>query len=218
MSTDDKPKSVSPLTDDELARLPVFPLPGSVFFPNTTLPLHLFEPRYRAMAESCLSEGPKAMAITLLKPGWQSNYEGHPPVHEIAGAGRIVSHEALPNGTFNIVLEGTERVELEELATDTPYRVAAAKRLNDDMDGKALNAEVTTLLSCVSSVISAVRKEYPDFALGVDANMPPGQVADLVADRLVPDAQQRQRILEALNVRQRVDLVTDAVGELLAML
>ena len=85
---------IEPLPDDELAALPVFPLPRVVFFPGTILPLHLFEPRYRAMMEDCVSSGPKAMAVALLKPGWDDDYEGAPPIHEIAGAGRIVEWSA----------------------------------------------------------------------------------------------------------------------------
>ena len=47
----------TPLSAEELARLPVFPLPRVVFFPGTALPLHLFEPRYTEMIEDCLDSG-----------------------------------------------------------------------------------------------------------------------------------------------------------------
>jgi Lon protease-like protein len=82
-----------------------------VFFPKTILPLHLFEPRYRQMGEDAIrSDG--ELVIVLLKAGWEQDYGGNPPVHEIATLGTIEDHEELDDGRFNIVLYGSERVRL----------------------------------------------------------------------------------------------------------
>ncbi|HEY8427238.1 MAG TPA: LON peptidase substrate-binding domain-containing protein, partial [Sandaracinaceae bacterium] len=89
--------AIEPLREDELAALPIFPLPSVVLFPGSVLPLHVFEPRYRAMMEDCVSRGPRAMAVALLRPGWERDYEGRPPVYEIAGAGRIVEWARRPD-------------------------------------------------------------------------------------------------------------------------
>ena len=94
----------TPLTDEELAKLPVFPLPRVVFFPGTALPLHLFEPRYTRMMEECLDRGCTAMTVALLAPGWEDNYEGNPDIYEIAGAGRIVAHQERSDGTHDVIL------------------------------------------------------------------------------------------------------------------
>ena len=56
---------------DWLAEVPVFPLPNVVFFPGTQLPLHIFEPRYRALMRSCMESDRMVMAIALLKPGYE---------------------------------------------------------------------------------------------------------------------------------------------------
>ena len=92
------PEETEPLTDQELADLPVFPLPRVVFFPGSTLPLHLFEERYREMMEDCVSKGPMAMAVTLLRGDWEDDYEGSPEIHEIAGAGRILDWQRRDDG------------------------------------------------------------------------------------------------------------------------
>ncbi|HJL00476.1 MAG TPA: LON peptidase substrate-binding domain-containing protein [Polyangiaceae bacterium LLY-WYZ-15_(1-7)] len=207
----------APLAPEELARLPVFPLPRVVFFPGTLLPLHLFEPRYRAMIEDCLEKGPKALAIALLKPGYETDYDGKPAIHAIAGAGRILAHEKNADGTHDIVLQGMTRVSLEELEVDTPYRVAKATPL-EDQGGEVPRSEVTTLLACATQVAQVVRQQHPEFALGVSVQDPPHRVADTVADRFVAEPARRQAILEALDVRERLSLVTDSVGELLAHL
>lgn len=111
----------------ETRRVPIFPLPETVFFPSVPLPLHLFEPRYLQMAEDVLS-GDERLVIVLLRPGWQKDYYGDPPVHDIATLGSVESHERLPDGRFNVTLRGLERVRLlpaegEERTAGRLYRV-----------------------------------------------------------------------------------------------
>ncbi len=105
----------------ETRRVPIFPLPETVFFPSVALPLHLFEPRYLQMAEDILPAD-KLLVIVLLRPGWEKDYHGTPPVHEIATLGRVSSHERLPDGRFNIILQGLERVRI--LPADGDERLA----------------------------------------------------------------------------------------------
>lgn len=214
---DQADEAVEPLSDEELRRLPVFPLPRVVFFPHTDLPLHVFELRYRRMVEDCLDTGPLAMIVALLEPGWETDYEGRPPVHTIAGAGRIVAHERLADGRHNIVVRGLERVRLDELDPGPlPYRVARATPLEEH--GSATSTDVTALLACAAPILAAVRREHPEFSLDVSPGDPPGLIADRTADRLVADVAARQALLEMLDVGERVRRVTDHVGELMAML
>lgn len=105
----------------ETRRVPIFPLPETVFFPSVALPLHVFEPRYLQMAEDVLSAD-KLMVIVLLRPGWQEDYYGNPPVHEIATLGKISFHERLPDGRFNVTLQGLERIRI--LPADGDERLA----------------------------------------------------------------------------------------------
>ena len=107
--------------------VPIFPLPETVFFPGTVLPLHLFEPRYRQMGEDAI-DGDGLLVVVLLAPGWERDYEGTPPVHDIATLGRIEKSDTLPDGRINIVLRGLERVRLgptegSELPSGKLYRV-----------------------------------------------------------------------------------------------
>jgi len=207
----------TPLTAEELACLPIFPLPRVVFFPGTALPLHFFEPRYRRLAEDCIENGPKAMAITLLAPGWEEDYEGNPPIHEIAGAGRIVGHQLREDGSHDIILHGLHRVRLDELPSDdVPYRLARAVPISDA--GSAASVDVIAMMAVAMSVASRVRERKPDFSLQVSAELPAGRTADVVADQLVVSPEDRQRILQTVDVKERVALVTTAVASLLAQL
>lgn len=206
---------------DWLSELPVFPLPRVVFFPGTHLPLHVFEPRYRALMRDCIGGGKLVMAVTLLKPGYEANYEGRPPMHDICTVGRIEQHEELPDGRFNLVLRGLARVKLRELPVGTlPYRRAFAEVLDAprDHDRGVSRETMTTLLSTASLVAAAVRKAHPNFSLGVQPDDPPTQIADTLADRLLADASERQDLLETLDATERVKKLTGYIAALLGQL
>jgi Lon protease-like protein len=211
--------TAAPLTADELAVLPVFPLPRVVFFPGSRLPLHLFEPRYRALIADCLANGPHAMAIALLAPGWESHYDGRPPIHDIAGAGRIVAHERLADGTYNVLLDGVARVRLEELAPDEfPYRRARAAALEaPESELLVSRADLTALVSAASAIAAEVRRAHGAFSLGIEPGDTASRLADTIADRLVSDTARRQAILETVEVPARVRLVTATLAEILAV-
>ena len=92
----------------EYIDIPIFPLPNVTFFPQTILPLHVFEPRYRTMTSNCLA-GDRLMGVSLLKEGWQKDYFGRPPICTTFGIGKIIDSERREDGCYNIVLEGLFR-------------------------------------------------------------------------------------------------------------
>ncbi len=207
----------TPLSAEELAKLPIFPLPRVVFFPGTALPLHLFEPRYTRMIEDCLDSGCTALAVALLAPGWEENYEGNPGIYTIAGAGRIVAHQERHDGTHDIILHGLDRVRLHEHPSEgRPYRRARAERVRDE--GEASSSDVLAMMACASRVAAKVRERQPDFVLQVSNDLSPARAADVIADQLVVSPEARQQILEAANVKDRIALVTEQVAALLAQL
>ncbi len=204
-----------------LDRLPIFPLPETVLFPHTLLPLHIFEPRYRRMVQDCL-DGHRVLAMALLKPGWEGRFYGQPPVHRVVGAGVIVHDERLPDGRFNIGLKGVARVAVEEeLAADTPYRVVRGRLLADEFppDGpSALEQELTTLKLCylrLTAELPAVSDELTRF---VTRAKDPSLLVDVIASISIPDVYERQRLLETVSVRDRLRRVTQAIGDLILTL
>jgi hypothetical protein len=112
--------------------IPVFPLPNVVLFPQVFLPLHVFEPRYRDMVADAL-EGDRLIGMVLLRPGWETDYEGRPPVYPIGCAGLISNHERLPDGRYNIVLRGIEKFRIVEETRDRTYRVARIEGLHEPL-------------------------------------------------------------------------------------
>jgi uncharacterized protein len=103
--------------------IPLFPLPNVVLFPQVFLPLHIFEPRYRDMVADALA-GDRIIGMVLLRPGWERDYEGRPPVYPIGCAGLITHAEKLQDGRYNIVLQGLEKFRIVGEEPGRTYRVA----------------------------------------------------------------------------------------------
>ncbi|HLK09919.1 MAG TPA: LON peptidase substrate-binding domain-containing protein [Candidatus Binatia bacterium] len=105
--------------------IPLFPLPNVVLFPHMPLPLHVFEPRYRAMVRAA-ARGARLIGMALLRGEWQREYLGSPAIFAVGTVGEMVHLEELPDGRYNIVLRGLrEYVVRRELAdAGTPYRQA----------------------------------------------------------------------------------------------
>ncbi len=205
---------------DWLQELAVFPLPRTVFFPGTTLPLHIFEERYRAMMQHCIRTKRMAIAVALLKPGYEASYEGRPPIYQVCGVGRIENHEELADGRFNLVLRGVARVHLTEVAkADLPFRLARAEVLDARHGSDRLPKDaLTTLLSTASLVATVVRKQHADFSLGIAPDDPPHQIADTLADRLLADPEARQDVLETLDIPARIQKLTGHIASVLGQL
>lgn len=208
----------SPLPDiaAALAELPLFPLPQVALFPETLLPLHIFEPRYRALVRDCL-DGHRAMSVVQIVDPTPVDDEGHPTIAKIAGAGIILHHHDLPGGRYNLLLKGICRVELTELPFVSPYRRARA-RVVDSVDEDVSQSDLAGLVSMATRFASIVKDRDRTFDFRLPKAATPGIVADACAHHLLVDGRERQRVLETTNVRVRVRLVATALAAQAALL
>ena len=131
------------MSETALLRVPVFPLAGALLFPRSQLPLHIFEPRYRAMIRDALASD---RLIAMVQP---KDEEEPPSLFEVGCIGHIGACDELEDGRFNIVLEGLSRFRIaREAAVDTLYRQIDADRSGFDEEeddvvlGIAQRAEV----------------------------------------------------------------------------
>ena len=110
-------------------RLSIFPLPGAILYPGLSLPLHIFEPRYRALVADALARDRR---IAMIQP--QAAEEGA-PLYSVGCVGHIGQVEALDDGRFNLVLEGVARFRLlREIDAATPFRQVEAELLGEPKD------------------------------------------------------------------------------------
>ncbi len=209
------PEDVSDLLQVALSSLPVFPLPGTVFFPHTLLPLHIFEPRYRQMTEQVLA-GHQHLAVVLLDPAQETPPRG---MARVAGVGRVVHHERLTDGRFHILLQGVGRVRLgDELPSEgLLYRRVRASLLDDDDDDDddILQKQLATLRGCYARLLDAhpeCKDTLGDLPLRVaDVDV----VSALVCAALLDDTTARQRALEETSRLARLRIANDALATLL---
>jgi len=109
------------MTTEVTQRLSIFPLPGALLFPRLNLPLHIFEPRYRAMVSDALARDRR---IAMIQPRTEGLV---PDLYEVGCVGRIAGVEALDDGRYNIMLEGVARFRIRsEIDATTPFRQVEA--------------------------------------------------------------------------------------------
>ncbi|MEH3122652.1 MAG: LON peptidase substrate-binding domain-containing protein [Sphingomonas phyllosphaerae] len=111
----------------ETTRLSIFPLPGALLFPQLHLPLHIFEPRYRAMVSDAMARDRR---IAMIQPRPDSEDADTPDLFEIGCVGRIAEVEALDDGRYNLILQGLSLFRVRrELVVTTPFRQVEAELL-----------------------------------------------------------------------------------------
>jgi len=174
------------------AVIPIFPLEDATLFPNASYPLHIFEPRYRAMIADAI-KGNKIIGMVTLQPGHEAEYEGRPPIFAVGCAGLITEYEELPDGRFNIVLGGLVKFRVTSEDNSRPYRLAAVQAVPEPLDEKK-SAALTMQRERLDQLIEALSDK-----LGI-GQIPPGepdeQLVDELSQFLPMPRGQRQRLLE----------------------
>ncbi|HLV06607.1 MAG TPA: LON peptidase substrate-binding domain-containing protein [Croceibacterium sp.] len=180
-------------------RLAIFPLPGAILFPGLQLPLHIFEPRYRALVANALAKDGR---IAMIQP---QGARDDAPLFAIGCVGKIDDVEALDDGRYNIVLEGEARFRLlREIEVSTPYRQIEAELLSEPADEVLSSAER-----------AAFEREARRFAAaqGYTVDWDSVERLDDVmlingVSQIAPfDAAAKQALLEAADLRTRCELL-----------
>jgi uncharacterized protein len=202
-----------------LARLAVFPLPDATLFPGTVLPLHVFEPRYVEMTRDVVA-GSRHMAIARLRPGYQANYLGRPPVYPIAGAGEVVACQELPGDRFAIAVRGVERINIDrELPAERPYREVSATALPDRaVDEGALAVDRAQLAAVCERLAAGLGEEGEVLRQLVHRADSASELTHALAAALVRDPDDRQALFESRDPARRVARLLDHASRLVASL
>jgi len=191
---------MNPLPAGYTGPVPIFPLPTIVLFPNTVVPLHIYEARYRAMIEDAL-KADHLVAMALLKPGWEKDYEGAPPVHDVVGVGRIIRDERLEDGRFNILLHGVARARIEELLPPTPYRKARIRVLPEP--DEKITPRLERVRLGLLAVYSSVLNSGSTGPIQIESNLSLGTLCDRLAAILEVEVAEKQAVLEELEPSAR---------------
>ncbi|MFM8385937.1 MAG: LON peptidase substrate-binding domain-containing protein [Planctomycetia bacterium] len=200
------PLDVRKILDAFDGTLRLFPLPSLVMFPDTLVPLKVFEPRYVAMAEEALEQD-GLVGMALLQPGYQGDYEGSPAIFPMLCIGRIVSHERLPNGHITFWLYGLERALVQHELESEPFRRAQVELCPDVLhapDRERVARQLQKVLAMIPgrrAVFTELRRLSRDVR---GASGSPGRLCDAIAN--VSDLRPRERyeLLVETNVTRRL--------------
>jgi len=193
----------------EAELLPIFPLSNVVLFPRVKTPLHLFEPRYRQLARDVL-QGERRIGMVVVRPEHVDEMPGDPPIYPVGCAGVITESHRLPDGRYNLVLLGEQRVRVvaeEPRVESRLYRVARVVRLQDSYPD-ADRARVVRLRAAIAADIGVlVRRAQPDRTHAFDAELFAGvddeTFVNAVANAFAFPAEEKQALLEAEDVPER---------------
>lgn len=189
---------------------PLFPLPGVTLFPHVVQPFHMFEPRYRALADDVLN-GDQYVAVGVLQPGHPELYDTkHAPVFDGVCLGHVTDGERLDDGRFNLIVNGLSRAKIvSEPATPKSYRVVSLELIDDkppDFSSGLSSQKRSELISLFEHVHPEVAK-HPAVRKTLETVLPLGVLCDFLVH--VGDVETRlgAHLLRESRVEERIALV-----------
>ncbi len=198
-----QPGSSPPPTTSSLpATIPIFPLQDVMLFPGVPRPLHIFEPRYREMLLYALA-GDRIVGMVMLQPGHERDYYGTPPIYPLGCAGVIENVEALPDGRYNIVLQGLTKFRVKSEDQTSAYRIAEVdaipETLNDE-ERDSLRQLRPQLLEMLSTVAPVGQDSTAD-------ELPDEELVNGLAQFLVMEPRDRMDLLELSGPLERAKVL-----------
>lgn len=207
------------MTDDSDAlagfhgRARLFPLPNLVLFPHVVQGLHIFEPRYRQLMADALGSN-HLLALVLLKPGWEDEYDETPPIESVACLGQIIWHEKLADGRYNLRLRGVARLRVvEELPSDRLYRQARAEVI-PEVTPSDLHRATELRRALAGAVLPRFAPDGParhQLQELFDGELSLGHVCDVLSYALPLPLDIKQTLLAEAHADVRAEIMTQAL-------
>ena len=189
------------------AEIPLFPLPETTLFPGVQRPLLIFEPRYREMIADAL-KGDRIIGMVRLRPGFEKDYEGRPPIYTVGCAGRIEKYEQLPDGRYVILLEGLTPFRVLSENQRKPYRLGRVEAVPDRLveEERGPLSEVRNRLALRLITVLPLDVDPPDPSLEDD------EYINVLAQNLPMSEDDRQDLLERSSVLARARALLERLG------
>jgi Lon protease-like protein len=195
---------------DWLRPVPLLPLPNCVLFPGVVQPLHIFEPRYKTMVADAL-DGSGLLALALLKEGWEPNYYDKPLIHSMTCIGKIVAHEKVEDGKYNLLLHGVARARVIGEEHERPYRLAKMEAVEFPAPESPPTAALQFQRKVLRELFSKTALKELTVASSLEAlfeeSLGAGRLVDALSFTLVQDVATKQRLLEELDPLKRGELL-----------
>jgi len=196
-------------------KLPLFPL-NTVLFPGATIPLHIFEERYKLLINTCIEEQ-RPFGVVLIRSGQEAGAPAQP--FEIGTTAYVTSVQRLEEGKMNIMCLGGRRFRILSTSLDQPYLTGEVEWVEtiteDDEETRDLADTAGSLFAEYLRLYLAMSNQW---ARSVEMPSDPDRLADYIASRLAVDFWTKQELLEELSARNRlsreIGILSDAIQEM----
>lgn len=199
--------------------IPLFPLDQVALLPQQVLPLHIFEERYRQMIDHALDGAGQIALAKFDGADWKQEYHGNPPLRPAVCIGQIVQHERLPDGRYNVLLQGVCRAKIKEEFPPTPdfqYRRAILEPIGLDNEPDDPAEHIRDWLADALTEGPLTRLAAADEMLKLVENQtfPAPVVLEIVSFAMVNDDQARYELLAEGSIERRATFLTHHLKEL----
>lgn len=194
--------------------LPLFPLASPALFPHCVAPLHVFEPRYRALTADALA-GERRIGMATVRPEALADLAGDPPLFAIGCAGFIAEHQRLADGRFLLLLQATARFRIVReppRPSDRPYRIAEVEWLDESAGDGALAAAQREAMLRELRALLAAEGGAADLDLVRLEGLDDGRLGCELAHALRLPGPEKQALLEAATAAERLDRLAQTLA------
>ncbi len=194
----------------------LFPLPNVVLFPRVIQPLHIFEPRYKQMVEDALDDN-GLIAMCLLRPSAGYGANNVAPIFPEICIGKIIQEERLPDGRFNLLLQGVSRAKIiKEVNNGKLYRTAKVEILHDVPFPSEDNSNRirTKLLNRMTKWFTQQPSAKAQLDRLVKSDLSLGNLCDVFSFALPLSVDLKILLLQLVNVEDRATLLLEVIEQM----
>ncbi|THF89085.1 peptidase S16 [Deinococcus sp. KSM4-11] len=189
--------------------VPLFPLPNLVLFPGVALPLYVFEERYRALLRDVQASGEPFGIVRVLESSQESAKPFQERVSRVGTLAHLRQAQLHDDGTSTILVVGGERFEVQEFHLDQPYLSADVRLWPLDDSGVGAEAEHASARQVLAALLRLRPADSEEIRQGAPDD--PLLMASFAANVLPLDGEQREEILRAPTVIDRLELLLGMV-------
>ncbi len=192
--------------------IPIFPLSNAIFFPNTVLPLNIFEPRYKQMTEDALKN---SKLIGMAQPNLQTIDRIKPRIFEVGCLGKVENYSETKDGRYLISLKGVTRFKVvKEINNDKLYRTFEVSY--EDFSNDVKEEENTIDQKNLLELIDKTKKFFKMFQLSTDwqvvEKVKPDQLINSLAMICPFTTGEKQRLLETTTLEERNNILNQIIN------
>lgn len=200
-----------------LSSLALFPLSDVVLLPEVSVPLYVFEPRYRQMTRAAL-DGSRQIGMVAVRPEATNAMAGDPPIFDVGCLGRIAHAQERPDGTFQILLMGDRRFRIlaeDDRPASQLYRSAEVELLDDHepdtpAEIEAMKDAANVLLGLVEELVTHIGSaEDPSRVMAALQGLAPARLVNSLSQSIALSPIERQQLLEADSIARRCETLSD---------